>query len=436
MVRIVQTLFQRRYLLLQVIAVGFWLIIEIAGYGTGALQALLHRPLTNTGGIRLNDLIAGAPPPGPHRLTKAERDAQAQRITTAFGSAAPKHDTLPGLRHLYQPKSGFCDWRADNVAGDVFACNDLKNATPLFLALLRHVHPKTETLFLREVAGPKGDRVTYAFFIGSSGRPQILLDVSRVSDTSWDLGRGFVLKAWSGSGLGEIALGAPADGNRLFVIDDPGSLPRRDPGCAGPGCFARLLLYAYEPGTTDSLGKPVTGNLADVLIDEALEQRFRLFAAVLGKPVAGEVAQLDTSYKPEKFAVTTWHMAHLRPKLDAAMGARPADRALFSPFGWHVAFGTVYGFALDGRLHLVWEGVTPHHSLGTDAFVFRLEQGASSLLLPITGKARGVYVLRLPNAPGAGRLVVHKATQPTGKPWSEFEAFGELFAALTGTPMR
>lgn len=420
----IQTLFRRRYGLLQFVAITFWLILEIAGYGTGALQALFHRPLTNTGGWRFNDLIAGAPPQGPIRLSKSERDAQGQRIATAFGANVPKHDTLPELRFLYQPKSGLCDWRAVNVAGDAMKCNDLKSATPLFLALLRHTHPKTETLILREVAGYKGDQVTVAFFVGANGKPQILIDLSRVSSTTWDMGKGFVLKAYGGKGLSEIPLGMPVDGERLYVVADPGAMPRRDPSCASAGCSARLLLYGYAPGTTDSLGRPVTRNLADIVLDEPLEQRFKLFAAVRGENGPAPVATLDTSYQPKSFAVTQFEMVHLRSKLDGVMGDGATDRALFSPIGYHVAFGTVYAFALDGRLHLIWDGGTPHRSLGTDAFVFRL---AGKTISPL-GNARGLYVLPLSSTPA--KLTVQKAIEPNSKPWSEFDDFLSLIRPI------
>ena len=424
MTQMIQRLLQRRYLLLQGIAVAIWLVIEIAGYGTGVLSALFHRPLTNTGSWRVGDVIFGSPPLGPHRLSKAERDAQAQRIAAAFGADIPKHDTLPDLRFLFQPRSSLCDWQSSNVAGDAMNCNDLKGASPLFLALLRHVHPKTETVILREITGHKNDRVVIAFFNGASGKPQILFDLSHVSTDAWDTDKGFVLKAYGGKGLGEIALGQPVDGQRIFVVDDPGTLARRNPACATQGCFARLLVYGYKPRATDSLGRPVTGNLADIELDAALEQRLTLFAAVRNEKLSPAEAKLDTSFKPDKFAVTTFEMTHLRGKLDAAMGAGTTDRALFSPFGYRVAFGTVYAFALDGRIHLIWDGGTPHRSLGTDAFVFRF---ASKAIAPV-GNARGLYVLPIFSTPT--KLTVHKAIEPNGKPWSDFDDFAPLITPL------
>ena len=148
MIQFDQGLFRRRYLLLQATALLLWLALEIAGYGTGALHSLLHRPLTNAAGSRLVDLFTGAPPPGPMRLSRSERDRQARRIEAAFGGNPPKHDTLGDLRFLYQPKKGsLCDWRPSNVAADPKECNELASATPLFLSLLAHVHPKSDTLY-------------------------------------------------------------------------------------------------------------------------------------------------------------------------------------------------------------------------------------------------------------------------------------------------
>ena len=432
MVQFIQGLFRRRYFLLQATALLLWLVLEFADYGTGALYALMHRPLTNAAGSRLNDLIAGAPPPGPMRLSRGERERQAQRIAAAFGGNPPKHDTLGDLRYLYQTKKGsLCDWRPSNVAADPKECNDLADASPLFLKLLARVHPKFETLYLREVTGNKGERVVFAFFVGTNDKPQILVDLSRASSLNWNTGKGFVLKAYSGDGLGEIALGKPIDGNAMFVVDDPGALPRRDRSCAVPACLARLLVYGYKLGTVDSLGRPVTDNLAEISLDEPLEQRFKLFAAIRGEVyAAAPVANLDMAFKPDKFSVTVFEMARLKRKLDAAMGAGTTDRARFSPYGYHVAFGTVFGFALDGKLYTIWDGGTPYKSLGTDAMVFHIGQGSSSRAIDGVRSADGVHVLAYPGNTTPDKrtsLVVRKAIEPTGKPWSEFADFPVLF---------
>ena len=249
MIQFVQGLFRRRYWLLQATALLLWFALEIAGYGTGALYSLLNRPLTNAAGSRLIDLIAGSPPPGPMRLSRSERDSQAKRIEAAFGGNPPKHDTLGELRFLYQPKKGsLCDWRPSNVVADPKECNDLASATPLFLSLLARVHPKSEILYLRQVTGNQGEPVIFAFFIGTNGKPQILIDLSRANSLKWDINKGFVLKAYSGDGLGAIALGKPVDGNAVFVVNDPGALPRRDRNCSAVACFARLLVLRIPAG--------------------------------------------------------------------------------------------------------------------------------------------------------------------------------------------
>ena len=111
-----QDLLRRKYLLLQFLALLVWLVIEISGYGFGLLSSLLHRHLTNADGFHVSDLLNGAPPPGPVRLSRAERDAVNARVTAAFDGNSPKHDELAGLRWMYELKSGaLCNLRGGKL---------------------------------------------------------------------------------------------------------------------------------------------------------------------------------------------------------------------------------------------------------------------------------------------------------------------------------
>jgi hypothetical protein len=105
---------------------------------------------------------------------------------------------------------------------------------------------------------------------------------------------------------------------------------------------------------------------------------------------------------------------------------------VFSPFGFHVAFGSVYGILLDGRLYTIWDGGAPHASLGTDKFVFHIR--AARKLTEITGvrSSRGVHIIPFPVGATTGQvtLTVHKFIEQQGEPWSEFSDFEAVFTRL------
>lgn len=429
-------LLKTRYISLQLCALGLWLIFELTGYGTGVLGYLARRDVTNADGWHISNLWRVAPPPGPVRLTQAERAAVASRISAAFNGNPPKHATLSEMRFIYQPRGGLCDWRGANIASDPKECNSLKRADPLFAALLAVMHPKTEILQWEEVTSDKGDRILIAFFAGTGGKPQMLLDLTAIRRDHWDLDKGFVLKAWHGKGLTTLTLGPEVggSGSLMFLIDDPNGFPRRDPKCANSGCLARLLVYGFDrTEARDSLGKPVLRNLADVVLNETLEQRHRLLAAALGTQVAKsqETVPVD-AWQNDKFGVTKFETIHLQRKLDAILGAGATGRGMFSPFGYRVAFGTVYGFALDGAHYVIWDGGTPYKSLGTDQMLFRLLDRGTTREVKDVRSAGGVHVLALPQSwrTKGLQLTVHKAIQPDGKPWSWFSEFNEIFEAL------
>ena len=185
-------LLRRRYIVFQMVAVAIWLALELSGYGFGVLDGIFRRPLTNADRSGVGNLLSGAPPLGPVRLSRAERSALQQRLTASFAGAPPKHVQLSDLKSMYVLKPGSrCDWRGSNVASDPKECNQLKEATPLFQALLASMHPKTEALMLEELRGYKGDAITIAFFLGRSGKPQILFDLSRVNGEKWNHAKGY-----------------------------------------------------------------------------------------------------------------------------------------------------------------------------------------------------------------------------------------------------
>ncbi len=423
-----------RYVALQIWALVIYLVLDACGLGLGILKHIFNRPLTHTGKFHIGDLIVGAPPPGPNRLSNAERAKVTERIRAAFDGAPPAYKLLSDLGTHYRVKDhAMCFFTNESIARRPQDCNQVTNASRFFMTLLRTMHPKSEALFYETVTGYKGDSIAAAFFPDKHGKPKLLIDLSHVRDDKWNTSLGYKMKLYSGDGVAEIPLKGADQGGGLLLIDDPGALKRRDASCDRPGCVARLLIYGYdyEGFRNAATGVLSTKNLADIELNVHLEKRFALYAAALGKAMPAPKLALDTSYKPEKTAITPWHTTHLQRDLDAVMGAGATRRALFSPLGYHVAFGTVIAFTLDGKPHLIWNGGTPHPTLGTDNFVFHWKSGAT--LEPATpiGHARGVWVLPLsPKHLRKPTLIVHKAIQPTGKPWSWFSDFDAVLGPL------
>ncbi len=421
---------QRYFVALQIIAVLFWLGLELAGYGFGLLDGLLQRRLTNAETPRgIGGLVSRAPP-GPVRLTRGEREALRSRLAATFGASPPKHTTLSDLRWMYELKSGsLCDWRGSNVASDAVECNRLTRTTPFFQALLAAMHPKTEMLMLEEITGRKGDQVLAAFFLGSNGKPQILFDLSRVDTRHWDAAKGFKLKAYHGGGLSEIALGEPINRDaRVYRIDDPGKLARRRADCHQVHCMAVLLLYGHDhQGYRNTEGVLATDNLADIAITADLERRFDLFAAALGTGMPAPAVVAPVPYRIERFGVTKFETVKLERKLLALLGADAASRVLYSPYGYDVAFGRVFGIMLDGSFYALWDGGPGYASLGTDRMVFDVIESGKRRRLDNVRSAGGVYLL--PHS-GPAPIEVRKFIAQDGEPWSSFAGFDELFAPL------
>ncbi|MEQ1717093.1 MAG: hypothetical protein ABL907_14085 [Hyphomicrobium sp.] len=428
-------LLRRRYIAFQMVAVVFWIALELSGYGFGVLDGLFRRPLTNADRSGIGNLLSGAPPPGPIRLSRPERTALQERLTARFAGAPPKHVVLADLKSMYALKPhSLCDWRGSNVASDPKECNQLKEATPLFQALLASMHPKTEALMLEEVRGYKGDAIKIAFFLGRSGKPQILFDLSRVNGEKWNHAKGYLLKAYHGTSLTELALGKEqAWGDRIFLIDDPGRLNPRPGSCGAAGCPALLLLYGYDhQNFRDTEGKLSTQNLVDLTIGGDLEQRFDLFAALLGQKVTVPPALPPVAFEQERFGVTKFETIHLDRKIEAVFGAGAAARVVYSPVAYRVAFGTVLGVALDGKLYTLWNGGPGYAELGTDRFVFDIIENGKTRRLDDVKGGGGVYALPYSGTAGGAnvRLEVRKFIDQAGKPWSEFSDFGAVFGPL------
>lgn len=419
---------------IQVWALVIYLVLDAFGLGLGILKHIFNRPLTSTGKFHIGNLIVGAPPPGPNRLSNVERAKVAERIRAAFDGAPPEYKLLADLNGHYVLKDqAMCFFTSEAIARRPEDCNALASASRFYMELLRAMHPNTEVLLYATTTGYKGDSVAAAFFPDKAGKPKILIDLSRVSDSRWNTGLGYKMKLYTGAGVAEVPLRQAERASGVYLIDDPGALARRDKSCERSACFARLLLYAYDHQgfRNAATGVLSTNNLADIEINTHIEKRFALFAAALDKSVAAPKVAFDMSYKPEKAAITTWHRTHLQRDLDAALGAGTTSRALFSPMGYHVAFGTVIAFSLDGRHHLIWDGGTPRPSLGSDNFVFHWKSG--NALEPVTplGHSGGVWVLPLPPQHlKKPTLIVHKAIQPTGKPWSWFSDFEAVIEPL------
>ena len=65
-------------------------------------------------------------------------------------------------------------------------CNELANAHPFFMDLLRAMHPKTERLIYESTTGYKGDNIAAAFFVAKNGKPKILIDLTGVNGARWN----------------------------------------------------------------------------------------------------------------------------------------------------------------------------------------------------------------------------------------------------------
>ncbi len=428
-------LLRRRYVGLQMLAVFIWFGLELSGYGFGVLDGMFRRPLTNADKSGLGNLLAGAPPPGPIRLSRTERAALHERMTKLFAGTPPKHVQLTELKHMFVLKSGsWCDWRGSNVASDPKECNQLKEATPLFQALLASMNPKTEGLMLEEVKGFKGDMIIVAFFLGRSGKPQILLDLSRVSGDKWNHAKGYTLKAYHGTSLTELPLGKEVSGgNRIFLIDDPGRLAPRPGNCGAAPCPALLLLYGFDhQGYRDTEGRLSTANLATIQIGTDLDKRFAFFAALMDQQIKVPIALPPEPYKQERFGVTKFETVHLDRKIDGIFGAGASARAIYSPFAYRVAFGTVLGITLDGKLYTLWNGGPGYASLGTDRFVFDVIENGKARRLDDVKSNAGVYALPYSGSASSAnaRLEVRKFTAQSDKAWSDFSDFPTIFAPL------
>lgn len=424
----------RKYVALQMVVLLLWLGVEATGLGPGLLAAL-----TDAEGWHLRDVLGAPAPPGPIRLDYEERRAAVARLERAFGGQVPQHIELAEMGWHYELAPGaLCAWqRRQNIAFDRRACNRLTKATPIFAQLLQAMHPRTQHLYWEEAAAKGGGSVRIAFFVGIAGKPQILIDLSRVSSATWDLGQGVTMKAAHGGGTGatEIPLGAALSGG-VHIIEDPGSFQRREP-CDKVGCLARLILYGIAADDTrDSMGRPARKVIADMALTPALERRFAFFAALLDAPTAtAPVARVETKFKVESFAVTELQLVPLQRKLDAALGAGSFERARFAAIGYYVAFGKVLGLALDGSHYLIWDGGPPHPSLGTDRFVFCWNTGGQRTPISDVRRADGLYALPVAPSRATGTdlsLTVHKAIDADGRPWSEFEDMASLFATLGG----
>ncbi len=82
-------------------------------------------------GFRLNDIWNGAPPRGPQRLDRKERDTLAHRISTAFPAGLRKALMLSEAKWAYELDGGeLCHWRGRNIAADRQECNRVRSARP------------------------------------------------------------------------------------------------------------------------------------------------------------------------------------------------------------------------------------------------------------------------------------------------------------------
>lgn len=434
-------LFRRRYVGLQIAAVLLWLALELVGYGVGLLSFLTRRGVTDAAPPGLRDLV-DRPPPGPMRLDPAAQKALAARLAAAFPDGVPAHMELKELRQHYVLESGaLCESRRGiTVAGDGRDCNRIRSSSPFFTALLKAMHPRTQHLILRETAARPGGRARAAFFVGTDETPRILLDLSGVASEHWDFAKGFRLLASHGGGIGatELKLGEPvAIGERLFLIADPGQF-RRTGMCPPPGCPAQLIIKGFDAeGTEDLLGKPVAKTIAEIVLDEVLERRFRFYDALRGRPAAPPPQpRLETRYAPVPFAVTTYTVRLMRTEIERAVAGSIAE-LVFAPIGFHVAFGTVIAFRKGDAIFIAWDGGAPYASIGTDRMLVRYRIGGRLIEPQTRHGGRGVYVVPgepcLPQ-PAACELVVHKAIAPDDPPWSGLDDVAPLLRPLMTQP--
>lgn len=435
MIASIVALLQRRYLTAQLVVISLWVILEISGYGFNVLQSIFVRSMTDATGFRLNDIWNGAPPRGPRRLTREERVSLSGRLNAAFPTGLRKARMLSDMEWAYELDGGeLCRWRGRNIAVEPHGCNRVRSARPWFLALLRTMHPSSESFLMDEVHGARGDVVRMFFFVGVTGTPKILVDLTEVT-AGWNLAKGFVLKAEHGRSLTELSLGRPLSGvgGTLYVIDDPGALERRLWMCGSARCPAAFHLYGVPQSSAKTgLGEAVEANIAEVSLTDELEQRHQFHAVVMGRAFEPAAAVPEQAFKPEAFAVTTFDTVHLDRKIEAILGQGARNEVTYSSIGVRVAFGSMFGMSYRGALYTLFDGGPGYMSLGTDRFVFDVVADGHKRRLDDVRSASGLYLLPFSGSSAAksAKVEVRKFTAQTGQPWSELTDFHRVFQPL------
>jgi hypothetical protein len=213
------------------------------------------------------------------RLSNSERAATLERLRTEFGGEAPKYEELSRMRYHQLKNPALCRLNTPNIAVDFQACNDIQTALPIFMTLLRYVHPKTEYLMVRKQTSDDGSAAGFEvyFFLGQKGTPQILFDFSRLREPSQRERFAVYVRQLADDGFTKMKLVPVQDQPKVFVADDPVPFV---PMPANRGGVASLYLRWENAETgSDQLDFKSFGQID---VKNGLEQRHRFFAALLG----------------------------------------------------------------------------------------------------------------------------------------------------------
>ncbi len=219
------------------------------------------------------------------------------------------------------------------------------------MALLRSMHAKSESFLMEEVRTARGDVGRLFFFVGLTGHPKILIDLTDLKP-GWDFSKGFVLKAEHGRSLTELPLWRPLSGvgGELYLIDDPGMLERRLWTCGSARCPAELHLYGVPQASAKTgLARPQRSMSLTCRLAMSWSKGIVFYAVVMDRPFQPVQELPAQAFKPEAFAVTKFDTAHLDRKIEAIFGAGALSEVTYSSIGIRVAFGSMYGFPIGDR---------------------------------------------------------------------------------------
>jgi hypothetical protein len=369
--------------------------------------------------------------PGPVRLSNSERAATLERLRTEFGGQAPKYEELSQMRYYQLKDPALCQLNTPNVAVDFQACNDIQTALPIFMTLLRYVHPKTEYLMVRRQTSGDGSGASFDvyFFLGQNGTPQILFDFSQLRQPSQRERFAVYVQQLAGDGFPEIKLLPVQDQPKVFVADDPVPFVPMPPNRGG---VAAIFFRWEESGVgSDALNFKSFGKID---VKNGLEQRHRFFAALLGSPMKEEEKNLPQiaqnsarDWKSIRIPTNASQLRGILVKLGDAW-----KTAEFSPVGFRTRWGDVYGLRNGQGRYLVYDfDQLEEIRMGTEKLRFVADAGGTmNPLEPVPVPQSGTFIVAYPPDAKWQSLLVYNLARSDKEPWSAFSSFAELFKSL------